>query len=345
MKLFKKKYTDYRSEAWKYESKGQYDLALASYAKAIELAPENHCIWDARGDFYRDRGDYNAAISDYSKALELIDPLFMHILAGDIERKKQEAAEKEAQRLKTAQDNKAKVAALLRSGDISGASGDYNKAIKDYNAAIEIESDNAEAKAKFDEATKRLAEETAKQKAAEEETKRNAAEEEARQKAVEEEARRNAAEEEARQKAVEEEAKRNAAEEEARQKAAEALRNHKCPQCGADLPSGNKFCIQCGAKIEEAPPPAAPAPAAPASTDAPPPLPGAARPDMRYHVALGGKQAGPFDWPALEAKTAAGEITRETQVWKKGMAAWAPAGSVAELAPLFENAPPPLPPG
>jgi hypothetical protein len=64
---------------------------------------------------------------------------------------------------------------------------------------------------------------------------------------------------------------------------------------------------------------------------------------VQYHAALGGKPAGPLDWPALEAKTAAGEITRETQVWKKGMAAWTPAGSVAELAPLFENAPPPLP--
>jgi hypothetical protein len=40
----------------------------------------------------------------------------------------------------------------------------------------------------------------------------------------------------------------------------------------------------------------------------------------------------------------AGTITRETMVWSPGMANWVAAGSVAELAAIFQNSPPPLPP-
>jgi membrane protease subunit (stomatin/prohibitin family) len=72
----------------------------------------------------------------------------------------------------------------------------------------------------------------------------------------------------------------------------------------------------------------------------PPPIPGAAS----YHVAIGGVQAGPFDLAALAAKAAAGEVTRESLVWKPGMAGWAAAGGLGELASIFSTVPPPLPP-
>lgn len=68
----------------------------------------------------------------------------------------------------------------------------------------------------------------------------------------------------------------------------------------------------------------------------PPPLPG-------YHVAIGGKQAGPFTMDVLQQKIAAGEITRDTLAWKPGMDQWMPAGQVTELAALFASVPPPLP--
>ncbi len=74
---------------------------------------------------------------------------------------------------------------------------------------------------------------------------------------------------------------------------------------------------------------------------APPPLPGAAA--VKYHAAIAGQSAGPFDWAMLQAKVAAGEITRNSLVWKSGMANWVAADSVAELQPLFAHLPPPLP--
>ncbi len=68
----------------------------------------------------------------------------------------------------------------------------------------------------------------------------------------------------------------------------------------------------------------------------PPPLPG-------YFAAIGGQQAGPFTMDILKQKIIAGEITRDTLVWKTGMAQWTAAGQVPDLASLFNDMPPPLP--
>lgn len=73
---------------------------------------------------------------------------------------------------------------------------------------------------------------------------------------------------------------------------------------------------------------------------APPPMPQAAQ----WFAALDGQQAGPFDDAGIKDKIAGGGITKDTLVWKQGMANWSAAGSVAELAGFFGAAPPPMPP-
>lgn len=77
----------------------------------------------------------------------------------------------------------------------------------------------------------------------------------------------------------------------------------------------------------------------PPSGVAPPPLP----PQLQLFVALNGQQSGPFDLPALQQLVQAGQLTSETLVWKQGMASWAAASTVAELAALFGSVPPPIP--
>jgi membrane protease subunit (stomatin/prohibitin family) len=76
-----------------------------------------------------------------------------------------------------------------------------------------------------------------------------------------------------------------------------------------------------------------------AAQPAPPPLPATAT----FHVAIDGKAAGPFDLTALQAKVAEGKVTRNSLVWRQGMANWIAAGSVPELNSIFAAAPPPLP--
>jgi hypothetical protein len=63
-----------------------------------------------------------------------------------------------------------------------------------------------------------------------------------------------------------------------------------------------------------------------------------------FHVALGGQQVGPFDLAALQQYVQSGQLTRETLVWKQGMANWTAAGQVPDLSGLFGATPPPLPP-
>ncbi len=72
----------------------------------------------------------------------------------------------------------------------------------------------------------------------------------------------------------------------------------------------------------------------------PPPLQQA----PKYHVAIGGQSAGPFDIGALKPYVQAGQLTRDTLIWKEGMAAWTKAGDVPEVSFLFDAVPPPLPP-
>jgi len=74
---------------------------------------------------------------------------------------------------------------------------------------------------------------------------------------------------------------------------------------------------------------------------APPPIPGQLPP---FWVAIDNQQAGPFDQATLARHVRDGKLTRETLVWKQGMAQWTPAGQVGEIAPILSAAPPPLPP-
>lgn len=72
----------------------------------------------------------------------------------------------------------------------------------------------------------------------------------------------------------------------------------------------------------------------------PPPVPAA----LAFHVAVNGAQTGPFDLTALQSQAASGQLKRDSLVWRAGMAQWMKAGEVGELAALFANVPPPVPP-
>ena len=76
-------------------------------------------------------------------------------------------------------------------------------------------------------------------------------------------------------------------------------------------------------------------------TTTPPPPPGMSQ----YMIYDNGQQSGPFTIPQLQQMVASGSLTKQTYVWKNGMANWAFAGTVEELGMLFiTNTPPPPPP-
>jgi hypothetical protein len=59
---------------------------------------------------------------------------------------------------------------------------------------------------------------------------------------------------------------------------------------------------------------------------------------------VNGAQTGPFTEQVLSQMIQQGTFRKDSMVWKNGMAGWASAESVAELAKLFTAVPPPLPP-
>jgi len=67
-------------------------------------------------------------------------------------------------------------------------------------------------------------------------------------------------------------------------------------------------------------------------------------PQIQYSVSVNGQTAGPFNWQQLQQMVQNGQLTKNTYVWKQGMAGWELAGNVQELANLFGAVPPPPPP-
>ncbi len=116
----------------------------------------------------------------------------------------------------------------------------------------------------------------------------------------------------------------------------EAAQNQGAAGSGIGLGAGVGLGAAMGQMLGQAAAPQAQQ-AAPAA--APPPLPQA----VTFYVAVGGQQQGPFDMGTLQQHVRSGQLTRDTLVWKAGMANWAKAGDVADLASLFAAVPPPLP--
>jgi tetratricopeptide (TPR) repeat protein len=96
-----------RGNAWYY--KGDYDKAIADYDKVVEIDPRPAAAYTNRGNAWRKKGDYDKAIVDYTKAIE--------------------SAGLSPQDLSNTYDNR---------GMVWMKKGDYDKAIADYTKAIEI---------------------------------------------------------------------------------------------------------------------------------------------------------------------------------------------------------------
>lgn len=110
---------------------------------------------------------------------------------------------------------------------------------------------------------------------------------------------------------------------------------------GAGIGMGMGMAIGQQITQSSVPPPPPAAASLVTGQPVPPPLPPQT---PQYYLAIGGKQAGPFDMAGVQLKAASGELTRETLAWRHGLAQWTPAGDIPELTKFFPGVPPPLPP-
>lgn len=76
----------------------------------------------------------------------------------------------------------------------------------------------------------------------------------------------------------------------------------------------------------------------------PPPPPVETKPKISLYLSVNGQNYGPYDYDACKQLITNKQMTPQSTVWMEGMPAWAKAGEVPELKPLFAPVPPP-PPG
>jgi hypothetical protein len=74
----------------------------------------------------------------------------------------------------------------------------------------------------------------------------------------------------------------------------------------------------------------------------PPPLP-SEEAECKYFVGKNGKKAGPFKKDEIVNYIEQGSITKETLMWKEGMAEWQATEHFSEFVTLLTTLPPPLP--
>ncbi|NQZ68299.1 MAG: SPFH domain-containing protein [Lentisphaeria bacterium] len=77
---------------------------------------------------------------------------------------------------------------------------------------------------------------------------------------------------------------------------------------------------------------------------APPPQQAPVPQAVQWFAAFNGQQSGPFDPGTVQQQVQQGNISKETLMWKQGMANWLPASDVPEVSAFFGSAPPPIPP-
>ncbi len=82
------------------------------------------------------------------------------------------------------------------------------------------------------------------------------------------------------------------------------------------------------------------APSMQGGSPVPPPIPTA----VQYMVAINGQQYGPYNMQQMQQMAQSGQINAQVLVWAQGMPSWVVASSVPELASLFAQTPPPMPP-
>lgn len=102
----------YNNRGVEYGEKGEHDLAIKDFDKAIDLKPDYDSAYNNRGAVYRSKGEYDLAIEDCNKAIQL----------------KSDYAEPYSNR-----------------GAAYRNKGNYDSAIKDYDIAIQLKQDFVEA--------------------------------------------------------------------------------------------------------------------------------------------------------------------------------------------------------
>ena len=125
---------------------GNYDLAIRSYDKAIELKPDSIFAYNGRGRAYYEKGDYDRAVTNCTKAIKLKpDYTDAYYNRGMAYYEKDENARAIADHTKAIKLQPDYTEAYYNRGRAYYENGDYDRTIVDYTKAIKLKPDYATA--------------------------------------------------------------------------------------------------------------------------------------------------------------------------------------------------------
>lgn len=135
---------DYLARGTENFQKGQFDLAISDYSKAIDIDPQLAKAYNNRGLAYYNKRQYDSAISDYSKAIK-IDPQFAkaYYNRGNTYEDKGQVDTAILDYSKAIEIDPQYAKAYNTRGLAYGSKGQLDSAISDYSRAIEIDPQNA----------------------------------------------------------------------------------------------------------------------------------------------------------------------------------------------------------
>jgi len=139
IKVVRNNYVAYYNLANAYYEKGEYDLAIFNFSRAVEINPLFYDAYYNRANAYRHRGQLDLAISDFDKAIE-INPMYAEAYynraivyknLGQLDRAISDYS-------KTIEITPADADAYNNRGNVYRSKGEYDLAVADYDKAIEI---------------------------------------------------------------------------------------------------------------------------------------------------------------------------------------------------------------
>jgi|CXWL01.1.fsa_nt_gi tetratricopeptide (TPR) repeat protein len=136
--------------AYAHVEKKEWDLAIAEYTKAIEMAPSDHWLYINRGRAYEGKGDYVKALAEINKGMSMVKPAeaasFRYDRAGIyLKQRNHELALTELKAI-MADEKEPNAYTLLLRGKVYAAMGLKTSARSDYEEAIKINRYLTEAK-------------------------------------------------------------------------------------------------------------------------------------------------------------------------------------------------------